>query len=272
MADKEKPNLPAVIDSQAHKIRDILPEGMNSEADAQKVVRLARLAIVRNPDLLKCTPISVVEAIMVASQLGLEIASPIGGAHLVPFKTKCQMIPDYRGLIRLALRKGDCRKIVAREVYDGDMFHVIQGTTEMIEHVPLLGNEAREDENITGFYSVATLADGVTVHEYASAGDVNKIRGRSAAGNKGPWTTDYAAMGKKTMIKRVLKWLDLSPDLALAIEMDNRGDTGFSGSITDRDTAESIGEDMAAQAKAAQEELSSKLDAARKEEIVGSGT
>ncbi|MCK4969038.1 MAG: recombinase RecT, partial [Thermoplasmata archaeon] len=168
MGDAKSKSLVEVIDTQAHKIREILPEGMNSEADAQRVIRLARLAIVRNPDLLECSPLSVVEAIMTASQLGLEIASPIGGAHLVPFKRKCQMVPDYRGLIRLALRKGDVRKLVAREVYEGDMFHVIQGTREDIEHVPLLGDEPRADDNITGFYAVATLADGITVHEYAS--------------------------------------------------------------------------------------------------------
>ncbi len=272
MAEKESKSLVQIIDTQEFKIQEILPEGMNSDKDAKRVVRLARLAIVRNPDLLKCTPISVVEAIMVASQLGLEIASPIGGAHLVPFKTHCQMIPDYRGLIRLALRKGDCRKLVAREVYQGDMFHVIQGTTEMIEHVPLLGDEARMDSDITGFYAVATLADGVTVHEYASKGDVDKIRGRSAAGNKGPWKSDYAAMGKKTLIKRVLKWLDLSPDLALAIEMDTRGDVGYGTSTTDGDTEESIEEGMREQARQAQDELGESLDEARREEIVGSET
>lgn len=266
---KESKSLVEVIDTQAHKIQEILPEGMNSEKDAQRVIRLARLAIVRNPDLLECTPISVVEAIMVASQLGLEIASPIGGAHLVPFKKKCQMIPDYRGLIRLALRNGDCRRLVAREVYVDDMFHVIQGTREDIEHVPALGDEPRSDENITGFYAVATLQDGITIHEYAPRGDVDKIRARSKAGSKGPWVTDYPAMGKKTMIKRVLKWLDLSPDTAMAIEYDNRGETGFGSATTERDTDESVEEEMRERARQAQDELGEKLDEARKEELVG---
>lgn len=266
---KESKSLVQVIDTQAHKIQEILPEGMNSDKDAARVVRLARLAIVRNPKLMECTPISVVEAIMAASQLGLEIASPIGGAHLVPYGKKCQMIPDYRGMIRLALRNGDCRKLVAREVYDGDMFHIIQGTREDIEHVPMLGDEPRADENIIGFYAVATLAGGETVHEYASRGDVDKIRARSKAGSSGPWKTDYAAMGKKTMIKRVLKWLDLSPELAQAIEYDNRGETGFGGASTDRDTDDSVEEEMRERARQAQDELSDNLDQARKEELVG---
>ena len=272
MAEESK-SLVQVIDSQEWKIQEILPEGQNSEADAKRVVRLARLAIVRNPDLLKCTPISVVEAIMVASQLGLEIASPIGGAHLVPFGKTCQMIPDYRGLIRLALRNGDCEKLIAREVYRDDYFDVIQGTTESIDHRPHLGDEAaREDGDVVRFYAVATMAGGGTVHEWATAGDVNKIRDRSKAGAKGPWGSDYVAMGKKTMIKRVLKWLDLSPDLALAIEYDNRGEVGYGSSSTDRDTESTVEEEMREKARQAQDELAESLDEARRQEIVGSET
>jgi recombination protein RecT len=124
------------------------------------------------------------------------------------------------------------------------------------------------DSDITGFYAVATLTDGLTVHEYAPKGDVDKIRARSKAGAKGPWGTDYAAMGKKTMIKRVLKWLDLSPDLALAIEMDNRGE-GYPSATTDTDTEESIEEEMRAQARRAQDELGDSLDDARREELIG---
>jgi len=264
MTDK-KPNLPALIESSELRFADVLPEGM----DPKRVVRLAKFAVHRNPALLKCDPVSVIEAIVTACQLGLEINSPIGGAHLVPYKTKCQMIPDYRGLVKLALQNDDCLKLVAREVYDGDLFHIIQGTTESIEHVPLLGGEARMDEDITGFYAVATLKGGITVHEYAPKGDVDKIRARSRAGNSGPWSTDYAAMGKKTMVKRVLKWLDLSPQLALAIEMDNRGDTGFAGSTTDRDTEADVASDMAERARADMEALNENLADERRTEIIG---
>jgi len=264
----EKVNLPTLIERSELRFADVLPEGM----DPKRVVRLAKFAVHRNPALLKCDPVSVIEAIVTACQLGLEINSPIGGAHLVPYKTRCQMIPDYRGLVKLALQNDDCLKLVAREVYEGDLFHIIQGTTESIEHVPMLGGESRMDEDITGFYAVATLkapTGVVTVHEYAPKGDVDKIRARSRAGNSGPWATDYAAMGKKTMVKRVLKWLDLSPQLALAIEMDNRGDMGFSGSTTDGDTEADVAADMAEKARAEQEALKERLGDERRTEIVG---
>jgi recombination protein RecT len=237
--------------------------------DPKRVVRLGKFAVHRNPALLKCDPISVIEAIVTACQLGLEINSPIGGAHLVPYGKRCQMIPDYRGLIKLALQNDDVVKLIAREVYEGDLFHIIQGTSESIEHVPLLGGEPRPDSAITGFYAVATLKSGVTVHEYAPQGDVEKIRERSRAGNSGPWKTDYAAMGKKTLIKRVLKWLDLSPQLALAIEMDNRGDMGWGSSTTDSDSEADVQKDMAEKARATQEAMTERLADERRTEIIG---
>ena len=71
------------------------------------------------------------------------------------------------------------------------------------------------------------------------------------------------------MVKRVLKWLDLSPDLALAIEMDNRGDVGYGNSTTEGDTEESIEEEMRDKARQAQDQLGERLDDARREELIG---
>ena len=51
--------------------------------------------------------------------------------------------------------------------------------------------------------------------------------------------------------------------------MDNRGEVGYSTSVTDRDTEESIEQDMAEQAQQAQKELSESLDEARRQELIG---
>lgn len=265
-----KSNLPALIQQSETRIAEVLPEGM----DPKRVVRLARLAVHRNPTLLQCDPVSVIEAILQASQLGLEIASPIGGAHLVPFKRKCQMIPDYRALIRLALKAEACIKLVAREVYAVDHFDVLQGSTDRLVHIPEVDSEARDDSDIIAFYAVATILEKgdsiVTVHEWAPRGDVDKIRARSRAGDSGPWVTDYAAMGKKTMVKRVCKWLDLSPELGIAIELDNRYDSGENGAVLDGDE-ESTSEQMAEATRRKHEEMSERLAQQREAEIMGDG-
>lgn len=272
-AQQGKANLPAMISQSEVRIAEVLPAGM----DPKRVVRLARLAVHRNPALLKCDPVSVIESILQASQLGLEIASPIGGAHLVPYGTKCQMIPDYRALIRLALKAKACSKLVAREVYAIDHFEIMQGSTDRIVHIPAIDSEPRLDDDIIAFYAVATVLDEggnlVTVHEWAPRGDVDKIRARSKAKDNGPWVTDYAAMGKKTMVKRVLKWLDLSPELGMAIELDNRAETGEPGAVlpTDAEGGEMAAQ-MAAQTRAKRDQMTEEIAAARQREIEGDQT
>jgi hypothetical protein len=57
--------------------------------------------------------------------------------------------------------------------------------------------------------------------------EIDGIKNRSQSGNSGPWVTDYTEMAKKTVIKRLLKLADLSPEIAervaVAIENDDSG-------------------------------------------------
>jgi hypothetical protein len=52
--------------------------------------------------------------------------------------------------------------------------------------------------------------------------EVDGIRGRSKSGQRGPWVTDYEEMGKKTVIRKLCKYLPLSIELDTAVELDNR--------------------------------------------------
>jgi len=96
------------------------------------------------------------------------------------------------------------------------------------------------------------------VHEYMSLSEVDAIKERSRAGRDGPWVTDFAAMGKKTVFKRLVKWLDLSPEFTRAIEFDNRGE-GFSGGTIEDDSVSSITDRLAEKARATADELKAKL-------------
>ena len=243
-----KSQLPVLSEKAEAKIAAGVPTGM----DPTRVVRLARLAVHRNPALQSCDPVSVIESILMASQLGLEINSPVGGAHLVPFKGKCTMIHDYRALSDLAIRGGSCRKIISHEVYQQDHFEVMQGSEDKIVHIPTLTAEVRADDDLYAFYAIAIMRDGDAVHEVATKGDVDKIRGRVPEGSRSPWKTDYVAMGKKTMIKRLCKWLKMSPDLATAIEIDNQYESG-------RVDPASSSQEMARQARQSAEDLQSEL-------------
>lgn len=210
-----------------------------------RMIGLAMLAVTQQPKLLECRPQSVLQAIMQAAQLGLEVNGPLGHAYLVPYANICQLIPGYRGLIYLAKRSGAIAAGEARLVYEGETFDVEYGTDPKIVHRPRWDIE-RIDDAIVAAYFVARLPDGTRQFEVMSRAEIERIRQRSRAKDEGPWKTDFGEMARKTPTRRGLKYLPISnPEegrkLAMALELDNRFESGeMSGVLPELDSEESI--------------------------------
>lgn len=188
--------------------------------------RLARIALTvlrQNSKLQQCEPTSFIAAIMQAAQLGLE-PGVLGQCYLIPYGNECQFMPGYRGLIDLARRSGNIVSIVARVVYENDLFNYEYGLQEKLEHKPALDNKGK----IIAFYAVAILKDGGHQFEIMSKNEVDKIRDTySKAKNKGPWVDNYEEMAKKTVIRRLFKWLPSSPEMQKAAMLDELQEAGI---------------------------------------------
>lgn len=219
------------------RIQQVIPKHLSAE----RMIRLATLALVKTPDLQKCEVETVITAVMQASQLGLEIGRH---AHMVPFYNKhrgaheCVMIPDYRGFCDLAWRSAQVL-VDARLVYEGDDFTVDYGTEAAIRHVPNLKGD-RAPAAVIAAYMVARFPDGRVKFDVMTREELEAIRKRSRAKDSGPWVTDPGEMYKKTVVKRGMKLVPQSPELAEAIELDNRVESGDVGSFTDFDSPESL--------------------------------
>lgn len=225
-------------------IAAVLPKHITAE----KMLKLALLAATKTPLLLECDPKTVLVSVMNAARLGLEIGRH---AHLVPFKNnkrgvyECVMIPDYRGLIHLAVSSAKVEHVDARVAYSGDEFDYQLGTDPKIVHRPNLKAD-RGADNIIAFYAVAHLPDGLKVFHVMTKGEVDAIRERSRAKDNGPWVTDYVQMGMKTAVKQLVKYLPQSIELAAAVELDNRAETGEIGTVLSViDTEDSVNESVA---------------------------
>lgn len=228
----EKPsNFPAMLKTWLPEIQRALPKHMNGE----RMSRIALTAFRQSPFLAKCDPLSVFAAVVQSAQLGLEVGL-MGEAHLVPFKTKqgwkCQLIPGYQGLMKLARNSGLIEDIYAHEVRERDEFEMTLGMTRLLTHKPLMhtGFPASEDERgaITGFYCVAVFKDGTKTFTAMARHEVERIRDNSKGyqaakrdGKESPWDTEFVEMGKKTVIRRQSKYLPKSPELALALALDD---------------------------------------------------
>jgi recombination protein RecT len=117
---------------RAHEARD---GEVAARAARRGRPRSALLTAIRlNPLLHECTTESLLAALLLSAQVGLE-PGPLGHVYLVPYKRECTWILGYTGIIELARRTdrvGGLRSIV---LWDNDALHVWQD--EKGEHFTL---------------------------------------------------------------------------------------------------------------------------------------
>jgi recombination protein RecT len=208
-------------DTFKQSLAEVLPKHVTPE----RIVKMGLVAASRQPLLFKCTQASFLQSIMKSAELGLDCSGTLGRAYLVPYFNKkingyeCQFIPGYQGLIDLARRSGNIARIESRVVYEKDTFNVEYGIEQKLVHRPYLGTDRG---NIQCVYGIAEMMDGSRQIEIMTIEEVNAIRDRSKAKDGGPWVTDFAEMARKTVIRRLAKYLPLSTELAKALEADDQ--------------------------------------------------
>lgn len=202
--------------------RDFLEQRMNefkialpTHIPAERFVRTALTAINATPNILKefdqpSMRMSLGLACLKAAQDGLIFDGR--EAALVMFRTKegpkVQYMPMVYGLMKKARNSGEISSIEAHVICAGDEFTYELGDNERLIHKP---NLKIRGEAI-GVYSVAKLKDGTIQREVMSRQEVEAVRKRSRAANDGPWVTDWNEMARKTVIRRLSKYLPASTD------------------------------------------------------------
>jgi recombination protein RecT len=225
-ASAAAPAAPATPEPRGHGIevsvrgmlQRMLPEfqaALPRHVTAERLARVALTEIRRNPRLLDCSIPSLLGAVMLCAQLGLE-PGPLGFAYLVPFGGEVTMIPGYRGLLDLAWRSGRLRSFVARVVREGDEFEFDLGTAEQIRHRPPLGQRGR----VVGAYGIARFAEGGVLPHVMGVGEIEEHRARSRTPDQGPWVDDYEPMCCKTVVRAMARWMPLSVEFQQAAAQD----------------------------------------------------
>jgi recombination protein RecT len=233
-----------MLDKQAGELARAVPRHI----DPARFMRTTLTVIMQNQKLLDCTPQSIVGAMMQAGAWGLELDPGLGQAYLVPYHDRrndrnlAQLQIGYQGMIALALRSQQVKKVIARAVYEKDTFHYSFGLEEKLEHVPY----AEEDPGpLVYVYAVAALDSGEKQFDVMSKAEVEKIRKRSRAADSGPWVTDYDSMAKKTVVRRLCKFLPKSTELAQVIAREERFERGEEVIDLEGFTVEAIPEQQA---------------------------
>lgn len=217
-----------MLTRQKEQIAMALPKHMNADL----MIRVALTAASREPKLLLCTPASLIGCVIECSQLGVTPDGILGQAYLIPFKVKqvltCQLIIGYRGLVDLAFRSGRVKQLYAEAVYKTDEFGVVKGLNANLTHVPNPKAPQKTKKDITHFYAVIHYTNGGYAFEVMTVKDVNLVRSRSAGKSNKVWDDYYEEMGKKTVLRKLLKMAPLSPEIITAVGLGDQIEMGKS--------------------------------------------
>lgn len=215
-----------LLEQQKREIARALPKHM----DADRAIRLAWSAIRGNKDLLSCSQVSVLTAVMEAAQLGLEIDGVLGHAYLIPRRNKwtkrleANFQIGYRGLIVLAHRADVVTAVNAGVVHEGDDFDFCEGTESFLRHRRALRGRG---ERFAAWCCV-TMKGGSFVWRVLGEDDIERARASAIGSDKtsSPWHTHTDEMWSKTAIRATLKRLPLSPEILTPLQRDERREAG----------------------------------------------
>lgn len=214
-----------MTDEDRRQIASALPSHIRME----RFERNLSNALMNEPRLLECNPREVFREVAKIAAIGLLIDAQLGEAYLIVTSKGPQARIGYRGLMKLARQSGDVSVIYAHAVHEFDEIECTLGDDKRLTHKPKLFGERGIE---VGYYAVVKYKDGTTDFEPMTLDEINKIRDKSDGyrafkANKikdTPWASSYEEMAKKTCIRRLMKRVPQSPDMADALSLEDRAE------------------------------------------------
>lgn len=251
---KQAATVRALLSSEKsiNQFRSALPRHIKAE----QFLRVAMTTIQKNPDLLKCSQTSLIGCLMESAQLGLQVDGLLGEAHLVPFNNKqkdgtwrkeCQLIPGYKGYMKLGRNSGEVATFIARTVYKDDFFEYEDGLEPKLVHrrsenPPAIGPNENIENFVRGAYAIARMKDGSYQFIFLWKWEIDRRRAASRA-KSGPWFDNYPSMCEKSAIRALAKWIPQSPELQRATALEDLAEAGITQDIdcvVEEDTGEIV--------------------------------
>lgn len=224
-----------------------LQQAVPRHLSPERMLRVLAMAVYKTPKLRDANMMTLLGAMLACASLGLEPNTPLGHAHLIPFKTRkridgqwtevtdVNLIIGYKGYIDLARRSGSMVNIHADIVYEGDEFSFEYGTNQHLMHRPIGSREGRrpvwaychvklkdgEAFEVLPYDEVLRVRDGSQGYQYALSQGKN-----SNTFQTNPWVQYEHEMAAKTMVRRIAKMLPLSIEFANAAALDAMSETG----------------------------------------------
>tara|TARA_R100001082_G_scaffold40444_2_gene21397 strand:+ start:2374 stop:3264 length:891 start_codon:yes stop_codon:yes gene_type:complete len=208
--------------------RDSLVKIAPKGTDVDRIIRVAMFEAAKNERLAQCTPGSVYLALAKACELNLVAGGVLHRASLVPMWNKraksydAELWIEYTGLMDLVKRSGEVAHFVARVVHENDEFeHYFD-----LDDGEVLKHKVNYDDpgGLKLAYAVCYYKDGQRQVEVMRKDQIDKIRSNSRSPDSGPWSQHTEEMWRKTVIRRICKYLPLTPQTTAVLDHDIKSD------------------------------------------------
>lgn len=201
------------LDSELMANAKALPAGFRKE---RFVLNAITVVSDHAKDFRQINRNSIVLCLAKGAYLGLDFLN--GECYAIPYSGVANFQTDYKGEIKLA-KKYSRKKITdiyAKNVRKGDEFEeVIRDGHQSINFKPV----PFSDEEIVGSFAVVLYEDGSMIYDTMSIKEIERTRTvYSKAKNSQAWRESAGEMYKKTVLRRLLKLVDLEFDTKEQIE------------------------------------------------------
>ena len=236
---EKKPSFGVMINSAGYK--KLINSTLGDPKKATRFVTAISSAVATNPALQNCDAATIVSAGLLGETLNLSPSPQLGQYYLVPFndrknnRTTAQFQLGYRGMLQLAQRSGEYKRINAMAVKEGELIRY-DAFMDEIELKYIEDEEQRQSLPTIGYFAMFEYHNGFRKVLYWSKAKMEQhaltySQGYRAKKGYTFWAKDFDAMGIKTMLRQLLsKWGMMSLEMQKAYEADG-GVVNQDGSI-----------------------------------------
>jgi recombination protein RecT len=201
------------------KVEDLLPPDIRFDQFRAAIY----LELSGRPQLAQCVPESLRDSVLYAANYGL---LPGRDCHFLPFRQQrygnklgAICVANYFGIILTMERSGKIRRAFAHPVYEYDEWD-FNLFTDRPTHRPAITLGKKPGKELF-YYGAVMFKDGTCAFEVLTLDELKAIRNSAPAHDSGPWATHTVMMNRKSAIKRVAKFVRLTPQLRQLIQEDD---------------------------------------------------
>jgi recombination protein RecT len=187
----------------------LLPFLNNNTMLFEKMARSFAWEINTNDKLKCCSQLSMVNAFYKCCEYGLDPASSLGHAWLVPYKSNIDLQIGYRGWLKLLFNSPLVANVYSYAVYEDDEFSYELGMNPNIKHIP--SKEPKDLEKLIATYGVVKLKNGEAQIRVCFKDEIEESKAASRGSHKpdSPWRNHYEAMALVVPVRKMGKNLGL---------------------------------------------------------------